>query len=126
MKMGCVPRQLTVGSAIAHLHSRILRLPFATLNLKTTDSASPSPGPVEVMRFPICHHQGPTVALVRGPLSLSLILLDSPTCYSEEFTELVANLHITRPLQNRISSLSPPSLRSCDPSDDPPSTSGLG
>ena len=90
---------------LIHLHSRIFRPPFATLDLETTDSASSSPGLGEVMRFPICHHQGPTVALIRGPLSLSLILLDSPTCYSEEFTELLANSHVTRPPRNRISSI---------------------
>ena len=55
----------------------------------------------------------PPTALVRGPLSFPKILLDSPTCCSEEFTELVANLHIARPSRNRICILpSPPPVRS--------------
>ena len=39
--------------------------------------------------------------------SLSLVP-DSPSCCSEEFTELAAKLHITHPTWNRISSLSLP------------------
>ena len=43
----------------------------------------------------------------RGPLSLLLILLDSPTC-CEEFTELVANLRITHPAEPYILPSPPP------------------
>ena len=56
-KMGCIPHQLTAGSAIAHLHPRIFRLPFETLGMKDCASASSSPEPGEVIRFPICDHQ---------------------------------------------------------------------
>ena len=83
--------QLTAGSAIAHLQSRIFRPSFATLGTTDSASASSSPVPGEVTRFlPAV----PPTAVPWSSLSLSLVVL---TLCSEEFTELVANVHITHP-----------------------------
>ena len=118
-KMGCVQHQLTAGSAIAHLHSPIFRPPFATLETTDLTSASSSPGLGEVMRFlPAV----PPTALIRECLSLLLfwhcVLKNSrnsqPTC-------------ILLTPRGTVCPPSPPPHppRSRNPSEGPPSTSGL-
>ena len=85
-KMGCVPHQLTAGSAI--YPSSLTYLPLAVRDVGNDGLCS---------RFLVLRagrsHVFPVSRFTNGPdprssLSLSLILLYSPTCCSEEFTEV--------------------------------------